>query len=177
MVVGCVPPSGGGIGGVDGAAEGAHDALLMEDSDSSGGSGTPMTVWERGADRSGSVTTGNGTAGGSGGVAPFRYAHLVHERNADGGYRYCNKCASFKPDRTHHCRRCGFCVQKMDHDCVFVSNCVGRATTSSSSPLSFGRLSAPSSRPSLRGRRLSASSRARGGTSAAGGRGTMRCTC
>jgi len=125
MVVGCVPPSGGGIGGVDEAGEGVHDALLMEDSDSSGGPGTPMTAWDRGADRSGSVTTGTGTVGGSGSGAPFRYVHLVHERNADGAYRYCNKCASFKPDRTHHCRRCGFCVQKMDHDCVFISNCVG----------------------------------------------------
>ncbi|KAK1870070.1 hypothetical protein I4F81_012532 [Pyropia yezoensis] len=31
----------------------------------------------------------------------------------------------YKPDRTHHCRRCGMCVMKMDHDCVFIANCVG----------------------------------------------------
>lgn len=29
--------------------------------------------------------------------------------------RYCKKCAAYKPPRTHHCRRCGACILRMDH--------------------------------------------------------------
>lgn len=145
LTVGCVPSGGGGGDGSgmtgDGEA-GVHEALLMEDprgetDDAFGGPGTAMKSWERGADRLGSAAGGVGGGGGGGGGggdsggggpgggATFRYAHLMHERNGDGGYRYCNKCGSYKPDRTHHCRRCGMCVMKMDHDCVFIANCVG----------------------------------------------------
>lgn len=142
VAVGCVSSVGvGGDGGIVavGGEGGVHEALLMEDNrgeggDAVGGPGTAMTSWERGADRAGSAAGGVGGGGGGGGDAggggtaagaTFRYAHLMHERNGDGGYRYCNKCGSYKPDRTHHCRRCGMCVMKMDHDCVFIANCVG----------------------------------------------------
>ena len=33
------------------------------------------------------------------------------------GYKYCDTCKSFKPNRAHHCRQCGVCVLKMDHHC------------------------------------------------------------
>ncbi|EKX39730.1 hypothetical protein GUITHDRAFT_48650, partial [Guillardia theta CCMP2712] len=25
----------------------------------------------------------------------------------------------------HHCRRCGYCVEGMDHHCFYINNCVG----------------------------------------------------
>jgi len=45
-------------------------------------------------------------------------------RTIQGAVRYCEKCATIKPDRAHHCSVCGSCVLKMDHHCPWVNNCV-----------------------------------------------------
>ena len=39
--------------------------------------------------------------------------------------RYCLICCTFKPDRCHHCSKCGRCVLNMDHHCPWINNCVG----------------------------------------------------
>ncbi|KAH7092153.1 DHHC palmitoyltransferase-domain-containing protein [Paraphoma chrysanthemicola] len=44
---------------------------------------------------------------------------------SDGGVRFCNKCQSKKPDRSHHCSTCKRCVLKMDHHCPWLATCVG----------------------------------------------------
>ena len=44
---------------------------------------------------------------------------------ADGKARYCKKCQTTKPDRTHHCSTCKRCVLKMDHHCPWLATCVG----------------------------------------------------
>lgn len=41
-----------------------------------------------------------------------------------GSIRFCEKCRTIKPDRTHHCSVCGECVLKMDHHCPWINNCV-----------------------------------------------------
>jgi palmitoyltransferase len=42
-----------------------------------------------------------------------------------GELRFCNKCQSKKPDRSHHCSTCRRCVLKMDHHCPWLATCVG----------------------------------------------------
>lgn len=39
--------------------------------------------------------------------------------------RWCDKCLTHKPPRTHHCRMCNRCVLRMDHHCPWINNCVG----------------------------------------------------
>ena len=42
------------------------------------------------------------------------------------GYSWCHVCQCIKPPRAHHCRRCGVCVYKLDHHCVYAGNkCIG----------------------------------------------------
>lgn len=40
-------------------------------------------------------------------LSPWRPPHLAR--------RFCKKCQAYKPPRTHHCRRCGRCILRMDH--------------------------------------------------------------
>jgi len=48
----------------------------------------------------------------------------VQTRTNVSQIRYCEKCQIVKPDRTHHCSVCGYCILKMDHHCPWVNNCV-----------------------------------------------------
>lgn len=41
-------------------------------------------------------------------------------------WRWCHSCDNAKPPTAHHCRRCGFCVDGLDHHCLFTANrCIG----------------------------------------------------
>jgi palmitoyltransferase len=42
-----------------------------------------------------------------------------------GDLRFCKKCQTKKPDRSHHCSTCKKCVLKMDHHCPWLATCVG----------------------------------------------------
>eukprot|EP01065_Artemidia_motanka_P021028 TRINITY_DN2506_c0_g1_i3.p1 TRINITY_DN2506_c0_g1~~TRINITY_DN2506_c0_g1_i3.p1 ORF type:complete len:357 (+),score=109.38 TRINITY_DN2506_c0_g1_i3:486-1556(+) len=37
----------------------------------------------------------------------------------------CLPCNTFKPERTHHCRKCGVCIVRYDHHCPWIAQCVG----------------------------------------------------
>ena len=39
--------------------------------------------------------------------------------------QWCNACQGYKAPRSHHCRKCGRCVMKMDHHCPWINTCVG----------------------------------------------------
>lgn len=39
--------------------------------------------------------------------------------------KYCLICHIFKPERCHHCSKCGRCVLGMDHHCPWLFSCIG----------------------------------------------------
>ncbi|XP_011305941.1 palmitoyltransferase ZDHHC6 [Fopius arisanus] len=39
--------------------------------------------------------------------------------------QFCRICEGYKAPRSHHCRKCGRCILKMDHHCPWINNCVG----------------------------------------------------
>jgi hypothetical protein len=42
---------------------------------------------------------------------------------------WCSTCQHSRPFRAHHCKKCGVCVLRMDHHCVWVTSCVGHGNS------------------------------------------------
>ena len=70
------------------------------------------------------------------GILPKQKLNLdksIHKQNIksriDGHImilNYCYTCNIYRPTRTSHCSRCDNCIERFDHHCLWLGNCIGK---------------------------------------------------
>lgn len=67
---------------------------------------------------------------------------ILQDKKGKKYLQYCTICEGYKAPRSHHCRKCGRCVMKMDHHCPWLNGvciciCIySTGTTISKTPFS-----------------------------------------
>lgn len=73
------------------------------------------------------ISTGSGSEGSLGTVpTPEVTRREICISGAVVCLKYCKTCHIFRPPRASHCSKCDMCVERFDHHCPWLGNCVGK---------------------------------------------------